>query len=276
MRRRGLVLTLGLLGYLAILAWCLTFAFGMLITDSGDRGEFVRLMFSPTEWEMSGGVWLGIGVPAAVIAITQWVFILPVVSTRPPTRGRAHSLRGSMIVAGLMAGVLTFALGCGLIGLIQLVGASAAVADPADVEPPGAWLAIVALFMVLAISWALWSLALLSFARRRMGRGVLSRTIGLLLGGTIVEVIVVLPIDVMIRRRTDCYCGTGTFFAMVLSAWALLWLAGPGIVIAACSKRRDAWWDLHCESCGYAKGPSPGARCPECGHEWAQAETTQP
>ena len=78
----------------------------------------------------------------------------------------------------------------------------------------------------------------------------------------------VLPIDLMVRRRTDCYCGTGTFISMCFSAVALLWLTGPGIVIALTHRRRRTARQTHCGRCGQAKGPSPGPVCPECGYAW--------
>jgi hypothetical protein len=92
-----------------------------------------------------------------------------------------------------------------------------------------------------------------------------------LLAGTVVETVVVLPVDIMMRRRTECYCSTGTFYSLCLSAWALLWLCGPGAFLALTSRRRRAWAAEHCARCGYAKGPSPGERCSECGMEWGEA-----
>jgi hypothetical protein len=72
----------------------------------------------------------------------------------------------------------------------------------------------------------------------------------------------------MVRRRTDCYCATGSFHALLLATFAVLWLAGPGALIALTRRRRRRWADMYCLNCGYEKGPSPGDRCPECGYEW--------
>ena len=102
------------------------------------------------------------------------------------------------------------------------------------------------MLIAAAISWLFWTVLLVRFVRRRQGQNVFGRIVGLLLGGTIAEVIVVLPLDIMVRRRTDCYCATGSFWTLCLSAWALLWLTGPGIVLALTSKRRRLWWDPHC------------------------------
>ena len=118
--------------------------------------------------------------------------------------------------------------------------------------------------------WLIWSVILGLLARRSDPRRLHSRLIMLLLGGTILEVLIVVPIDVIVRRRTDCYCATGTFFALCASIWACLWLAGPGLILALTSKRRRTWGRTHCLNCGYLhEGTEPPQVCPACAHPQA-------
>jgi hypothetical protein len=91
---------------------------------------------------------------------------------------------------------------------------------------------------------------------------------GLLLGGTIVELVIVIPIDVLVRHKTSCHCSTPSFHATWFATLALLWLTGPGLLVAALSRRRKPWLEKHCASCGYPKGKEPGPQCPECGYSW--------
>ncbi len=86
----------------------------------------------------------------------------------------------------------------------------------------------------------------------------------------------VVHIDVMVRRRTYCYCGSGTFFSLCFSAIAIVWLTGPGIVIALTSRRRRLVRTTHCANCGQPKGPSPGLNCPECGYAWGDKGPRRP
>ncbi len=127
------------------------------------------------------------------------------------------------------------------------------------------------MLVTLIGSWVFWAMMLLVFSRRLWADTVLGRLVVLLFGGTIVELLVVVPVDVMVRRRTSCYCATGTFLALCLSALGLLWLTGPGIVIALTARRRRLARATHCASCGHSKGPSPGPACPECGYTWLAA-----
>ena len=161
----------------------------------------------------------------------------------------------SLLIGGGLAGILSFGLGAAFADLVVLVGSSRAA--PEDKGP----LWIIA-FAMLGIGWAGWTAVLLIFARGIWADRTLGRLVGLLLGGTIVELLVVLPIDIMVRRRTNCYCVTGTFAAIALSALSIIWLAGPGAVLALRSGRHRAWRETHCERCGYPHGPSPGRAVP--------------
>jgi hypothetical protein len=100
---------------------------------------------------------------------------------------------------------------------------------------------------------------------------MLGRLSAWLLAGTLIELLVVLPMDIMVRRRTSCYCWSGSYYALCTAAIATLWLAGPGVVIALRSRRRRLWSETHCEACGYEKGPRPAEACPECGAAWTSS-----
>jgi len=124
------------------------------------------------------------------------------------------------------------------------------------------------LLVVFTGSWVSWSFILLVFTREMWADRLLGRIVHVLLAGTIIEFIVILPIDMMVRRRTDCYCATGTFLSICFAGTALLWLAGPGAWIAITSRRHRAVRERYCERCGHANGPTPGEHCPECGCTW--------
>ena len=156
--------------------------------------------------------------------------------------------------------MLTFALMLGVTEFVQTVLEASLDLDDT--------LAMTVLVAALVGGWGFWSGILLVFSRGIWADRALGRLVGLLVGGTLLEVLVVLPLDIMVRRRTDCYCFAGTFFALCLAVIATLWLAGPGVVIALMSKKHRMWRETHCERCGYAMGPSPGPVCPECGYAW--------
>lgn len=218
----------------------------------------------------------------AVITLTQVVFLVPVVRLRPPRGRRGRSLTASLVVAAAIAACVVTAMG---LGLMELSGQVAAgnLWPPYDVDPwrgeellGQPWAGAAAVLLLLG-SWTGWSVLLIGFSWSRWDDTLLGRAAGAILGGTLAELLIVIPIDQMVRRRTDCYCATGTFFSLIGSAVALVWLTGPGIVFALTSKRRRLLRETHCARCGYAKGPlAPAAAgpagprtCPECGADWS-------
>lgn len=271
MRRRWWFLMLFLPLYTGVMMWVASLIFQMLGRPIDEWDNMMEDMVQPREWLdalTEEWWWLLIGIPALILTVSQTLFLLPICSRGLRRTEHGTSLRVSVAMAGVVAAALTLGFGFAawnLLHLLQFQLGSAPVLDFELELRDHHWWVVMG---IVAVSWVIWSVILLAFASAKPDRWVGTRLLGLLLGGTILEVIIVLPLDIMVRRKTDCYCSTGTFYALCLSAWALLWLAGPGAIIAVLSKRRRLWWDTHCANCGYEKGPSPGARCPECGFEW--------
>lgn len=210
-----------------------------------------QMLGDPAFWAYFGGT-------AAIVTAVQMVFLIPVLSDVPPRRDRSHSLRVSLVLIALVAAALTAGIGFALVEVFELwIGMTIE-------EARIGWVIAVPLVM-LVVGWALWSVVLLIFVRDIWADRTLGRLIGLLLAGSLLEVVTVLPLDIMVRRRTDCYCGEGTFFTLCLAAVAGIVLTGPGIVIALTSSKHRSWRTTHCNGCGHPMGPTPGANCPECG-----------
>jgi hypothetical protein len=219
---------------------------------AGFPGEIGDVLFTD-EW------WGTVAFPTLVIVASQVVFLIPMVSRRPPRGERPRSLKVSLVLAGGVAAAITIAL-------------VMVVVEAISQWPKARWidhLLVEATLLVLAMgSWFFWSGVLLVFTRGIWADRILGRVVGLLVAGTVLELLVVVPLDIMVRRRSDCYCWTGTFFALCLSVSATLWLAGPGVVIALFAKRHRLWRETHCERCGYPRSDAGGPKCPECGLEW--------
>ena len=264
--RRWLIILVGLPFYTFVMMVTGSAVVVALVVDDWSDVRLLELpgafaaMVTAKDW------WSIVGPTALVLVALQGVFLIPMFSRRPPRERRGKSLTASLLVAGALAGALTMGLGGGVLELIDLIGLTGST----SVQKDDLW--VIPLTM-LAVGWIVWSVLLVLFVRGIWADRTLGRLVGFLFAGTVMETIVILPLDVMVRRRTDCYCGTGTFVALGFCGLATLWLTGPGVVIALLSHRHRRWRDDHCGKCGYPKGPSPGPRCAECGSEWGPAMT---
>ncbi len=279
MRRWRLVILL--LVFLPVYLWLMMsigFVVSILVFEPGEY-DFSMLsgLLDPEEWwediitEKFG--WCFLLIPGLLLAATQIAFVAPAFSRRMRMgRGGGRPLWLTLVGAALIGGILT-------VGLFYSLGELLQFWEDGEMWAFGylegkSWgsegLAAVVFWLLILVGWAIWIPLLYVFTRRTDPKRLHNRLVIVLLGGTIIETLVIVPVDIMVRRRTDCYCETGTFLALCCSIWALLWLTGPGIILAVTSRRRRRWGDTHCLNCGYAKGPTPGDRCPECGFEWVE------
>ena len=269
---------------LVLVAWSLcTWILGTLLLalffipwgmeDHSSFGSFIELLGI---WVAEPMYWVHACILVPVMIGTQVLFLLPVIPIQV-TAGPSRSLRASIILGGLGAAMLTTGFALGLTSLVQLLGGwvkdldlalytgveGMAIIEPEMYAYPG--------FLVplafLLVSWFLWSLVLVRFMKRGKPLDRISRLTGLLFAGTLIEIILLIPLEAMIRRRTDCYCATGSFQALLGGTTAAIWLLGP-MAFLLILRRRPAWWTRHCRHCGYRKGPHATGQCPECGNEW--------
>jgi len=243
--------------------------------ESADFPLFLELLW---HWFNEPMYWIHSCILVPVMIGTQVLFLLPILPVRMSV-GKSRSLRASLVLGGLGAAMLTSGLVLGLVSFVQLLGGwiddmdlalysgldGLAVLEPKMYAYPGFLVPLI----FLLVSWILWSLVLMRFMRRGQPIDRIGRLTGLLLAGTLIEIILLIPLEAMVRRRADCYCATGSFQALIGGVAAALWLLGP-MAFLVLLRRRPAWWTRHCQQCGYEKGPGATGHCPECGSAWGR------
>jgi hypothetical protein len=154
------------------------------------------------------------------VFILQLLFLRPVLPAKRGARPRA--LLPSMIVIGLASALLVFSVLFLVVAIPRLFGASEDYLDPVLPDWFG-WVVGGA----LAASWAVFTVLLVRWSSRQTDppQDMLGRVATSLFRGTAVEALALIPVDVMIRRRTSCYCGEASCGALIL------WLSG-GILVA--------------------------------------------
>lgn len=201
-----------------------------------------------------------------IVAALQAVLLWPIRSPAPRPGARpGASLWLSISVASLAAALLVGGILAALTDLVWLITGH----DAGDAEVWG-------IGGMVLLSWAMFTPLLMAFCRRERRETALGAIAGALFLGTIVEAAAIIPLDVMVRRRTNCYCGQGTYWALIVCGSVGLFALGPAILVPLLGRRRKRWYAGHCDACGYDMSGTPNAdRCPECGAGWRQDPPSQ-
>jgi membrane protein implicated in regulation of membrane protease activity len=213
--------------------------------------NLIALYEEPEFW-LYFGVWMG------GIVVAQAMLLFPVRSPKP-MREKGVSLFLSLGVAALAMAML----GAGFIFvLLELSGVWAPMTENTALS---LWL----VFLIPLPCWLVFTPLLYAYIRKRRDHDGLSRISAGLFVGTVVESLAVIPLDVMIRRRTDCYCGESTFWTLLFCGTVGVFAFGPALFLPLLARRRKRWFASRCDWCGYDMSGSMDAdRCPECGVGW--------
>ena len=214
--------------------------------------EFVNLLKTLS---LSGGGGIVLAC-CALVAVTQGAFLVP---TFMPLRYSAatggRSLRWCVISAAAMAAVLSLAWIFALISTIMLYTSGGQ-------DVPNSIL-FIALSSAFVVGWVCWSRYFLRAASRDDPESWLIRK---LFAGTGLLIAATIPLEVMTRRKTDCYCATGSMFALYWGVGGVYWLLGPFALLGMSRKARRELRKAFCPLCGQARGPTQSATCSECGN----------
>ena len=174
---------------------------------------------------------------------------------RWPRPTRRRWIYVSVAAGALMAGLLTF-------GFVATVSSLA--------HRKLKWLEVlgpdwVVWIVVIGIPWLFW-LGIFTLLWTGPWVKKFHRIFHVLLAGTWLELLITVPVDVAVRKRTNCYCNEGTFFSMMIGITMIFWTFGPGVVLlffnVGCRYQRATGI---CVQCGYDLRGLPEPRCPECG-----------
>jgi hypothetical protein len=112
------------------------------------------------------------------------------------------------------------------------------LSDKADPKGFSAEPYALAVLAVWVLSWLVWTPILLH--RSRGQADAVERFVGRNIAGSAVGLALTLPWYFVLRRKQSCYCGLGTFWALVLGLWSLLVIGGPLLFVLARDRRLRA------------------------------------
>jgi|GEM_PF-1870602 len=178
------------------------------------------------------------------------------------------SLRLTVLAAAFIAATLVLAAVLAVFSLLDYVFIDGIIAYNRE-----EYLGVV-LALVFAIAWAWWGWLIWRFRTGTAPDTYISKLAARLFIGSVIEIVAIIPLDAMVRRKTSCYCGEGTFFALVLCWSAGLLALGPIVIFLPLGRRFRRLANGLCRVCGYdMRGNPTAACCPECGVGWRTPST---
>jgi len=175
-------------------------------------------------FEAKGSDWLWI-LPLWGFALLQACLLLLPLPIAPSTGAKAPL--GPRVIAAAFLGGLFFA-----IPLFIAIDLYYFFAEPQrfDTKPY-----LMAASVVWIVSWLIWIPILLH--RSRGQADAVERFVGKNIAGSAVGLALCLPWYFVLRRKQSCFCGLGTFWALVLGLWSLLVIGGPLLFVLARDRR---------------------------------------
>lgn len=177
------------------------------------------IQFSSEYWNYTINLILVLG----IVLLAQWAFLRPgkKFGIRMLTEGRP--LKTSVFAAALMACLLT-------------TGAVALILEIPDWWQPlqgdeDDWLNPVIILSVMAIIWGVWTCIFWRYWKQGDRYTQLGKMIRGLIAGSMLEVMIAVPVHIWAARQRDCYCCRGTYTTLVLAGTVLIWAFGPGIIL---------------------------------------------
>lgn len=200
------------------------------------------------------------------LSLTQAAFLVP--TCAPMVQGSGQrSLRWTTISASAIVAVFTAIWLLALTTTIHLYFPTAQFAGQESIF-------FVALLGAFVVSWIYWGKAFQLAAEHspEPERLLLRRVFG----ATGLLIVATIPLDVMARRKTDCYCASGTLWSLMWGIAGGVWLLGPWAVRGRTRAMRHQLSGAYCMRCGHARGSIAIVTCPECGQTYRLVSPSSP
>ena len=219
------------LAALLALTWPMIFAAFGEVNLGRSKPDTTRVVFTWGQY----WVWLGI------MGLGQFALLaVPVrVAQRRPTARRP--LIFTVLASGLMIGGLVVGVLFSLIEYFVHFNPQATASDQPGWCVPAAWL-------LGGLTWIAWSVVFYRLGSKGEPRDVITRQCWYLFGGSVLELLVAVPMHIVARHRNYCCAGFMTFVGIAMGVAVMLFSFGPAVYFLFAER----WRRLHPKTAGAA------------------------
>ncbi len=213
----------------------------------------------------------------SIVSLNQWIlivfagaviwsaiavlFLAPItgkVRTASETRSLLTSVIAAIVVGALLCGILAASA-------VELVFALlAADAKAFESSFPGGYPVMTSFMLAGWVGGGFVVAMLLRGVSGSRNPNHLERILRVIFAGTVVELVLGIPIYLLVRRKSNCECALASFYSLCLGVAALLWLCGPWAILFLTRHARKGWLRGACPECGYPRR-TDATVCSECG-----------
>ena len=226
-RLRHVILVAGILFTIAGIIWAIL----PLLTDSEDYagllGTVLIINKLASDSELAYGI--NVVIVLGLVLLAQWAFLRPGKGWKVRMATVGRPLKTSVFAAGVIAMLLT-------VGFVALL-----------LELPNFWEGIMSIesywgvicvWITMLIIWGVWCWIFFVYWKQGDRYTQSGKMIRGLVAGSILEIIIAVPVHIWATRQRECYCCRGTYTTLVLSATVLIWAFGPGIILLYMREKR--------------------------------------
>jgi hypothetical protein len=221
---RHCILVVGIVFTLAGLVWVLLPIFGGINNSEFRSMGILGTVLAFNQIASGGALLLAINtiIVIGIILLLQWAFLRPGKNWKVRLTTEGIPLKSSVYAAGVMAMLLTT-------GLVSLL-----------LELPDWWqelmetnsfLIMASIYGTMLIIWGIWAWIFFIYWKQGDRYTQSGKMIRGLVAGSILEIMVAVPVHIWATRQRECYCCRGTYTTLVLAGTVLIWAFGPGIIL---------------------------------------------
>lgn len=170
--------------------------------------------------------WAPVAIYLGIFLITQWLFLMPRGNWRIRLNEQGRPMKLSVVIAALMAAAVSTGL---IAALLEIPGWwKPMLYTEGPHEADRRWIGLV----ILGGLWVAWAIIFFIYWRGGDRYTQFTRMIRGLIGGSVIELIVCVPVHIsVLNQKDDCYCVRGSYTGLILGGTVLCWAFGPGVIL---------------------------------------------